>query len=116
MKPRVLVLLVVAILATTPHPAALTAPLGAITTETPAGPTSPGAPAAPAADPDVLDTALRPPARQGHRPTAPLRPARHPKTAHPEPSPHSGITTYDTTCDHRPSPTLHALRCVVLRC
>ncbi|GAA3910677.1 hypothetical protein GCM10023084_73490 [Streptomyces lacrimifluminis] len=62
-----------------------------------------------AAEYDVHDTALRPPARHGHRPVVPLRPVprppsvRHPvaKATHPLPVP--------------PRPTL-ALRSVVLRC
>ncbi|MFE9766683.1 hypothetical protein ACFYPC_19525 [Streptomyces sp. NPDC005808] len=108
MNPRVLVLLVVAILATTPHPAALAAPLGAITSEAPA------APAAPAAEPDVHDTALRPPARQGHRPVTPLRPAPHPRAAHPEPTLHR--RPHPVPAPPPLSPTLRALRCVVLRC
>lgn len=120
MKLRVLVLLVVAILATTPHPTLLTTPIGAITTEAPAVPTAPAAPTTPsapsapttpAAEPDVLDTALRPPTRQGHRPAAPLRPAR---AAHPEQTPHP--RPHPVPAPPPPSSTLHALRCVVLRC
>ncbi|MCX5558889.1 hypothetical protein [Streptomyces sp. NBC_00038] len=100
MKLRVLVLLVVAILATTPHPAALTATPATITTE------------APAAEPDVLDTALRPPARQGNRPAPSLRPALRTRAAHPAPEPHP--LPVQAPPSH--NPTLHALRCVVLRC
>ncbi|MEV7344754.1 hypothetical protein [Streptomyces sp. NPDC093544] len=114
MKLRVLVLLVVAILATTPHPTLLAAPPGAITTEAPAGPPGPPGPPAPAAEPDVLDTALRPPARQGHRSGTPLRPAPHAKAPHPEPNPHPH--PHPVPAPPPPSPTLHALRCVVLRC
>ncbi|WP_371548146.1 hypothetical protein OG266_22990 [Streptomyces sp. NBC_00554] len=100
MKLRVLVLLVVAILATTPHPAALTATPTTVTTE------------APATEHDVLDTALRPPARQGHRPVTPLRPAPRARSEHPDPRPHTAPAPAPPT----PSPTLHALRCMVLRC
>ncbi|PWI16560.1 hypothetical protein DI272_22145 [Streptomyces sp. Act143] len=78
-----------------------------------------GAPAATAVTPvvsaeiaeyDVLDTALRPPARSAHGPAVPLRPAPRPAAAPrlPEPRPASAPT-------HPPS-SLRPLRSVVLRC
>ncbi|WP_413758253.1 hypothetical protein [Streptomyces sp. MMBL 11-3] len=60
---------------------------------------------------DLLDTALRPVARQGHRPLAPLRPAHRPAAA-----------TEHATPQARPLPPFHhapaprAQRCMVLRC
>ncbi|MER5473683.1 hypothetical protein [Streptomyces sp. NPDC002685] len=100
---RILVVLVVALLATGPHPEGFTAPAATAVTGSAEG----------AAEHDLLDTALRPPTRQGHRPLAPPRPAagipgdqphlvRAPRSAAPAPSP--------------VAPTLHTLRCVVLRC
>jgi len=59
---------------------------------------------------DVLDTALRPPARAAHRTAVPLRPAPRPRAApevpedRPRPAPPG------------PSYTSRTLRCVVLRC
>ncbi|MGW7263185.1 hypothetical protein [Streptomyces sp. NPDC054842] len=97
---RVLVLLVVAMLATGPHPEALAAPPLAVAAETGG------------LEQDVLDTALRPPARHGHRPLVPLRPAPRPDTGRPEPTPLR-------TAVPSPPPyalALHVLRCVVLRC
>ncbi|MFD5079785.1 hypothetical protein [Streptomyces sp. NPDC058371] len=97
---RFLVLLVVALLAAGPHSESLAAVPVAGAAETGG------------AEHDVLDTALRPPVRQGHRPLAPLRPAPAPDTAHREPAAHPLPV---------PSPplsplALHVLRCVVLRC
>ncbi|GHB55590.1 hypothetical protein GCM10010306_056860 [Streptomyces umbrinus] len=58
---------------------------------------------------DLLDTALRPPARQGHRPLVPQRPARPPAPAHPRPRRHTHpVPPY--------APTPRAQRCMVLRC
>ncbi|MFD3603160.1 hypothetical protein [Streptomyces sp. NPDC058656] len=58
---------------------------------------------------DLLDTALRAPARQGHRPV-PRRPARPPAPAHPRPRPHTHPV-------HPPyAPTPRTQRCMVLRC
>ncbi|PIB04901.1 hypothetical protein B1C81_31600 [Streptomyces sp. HG99] len=89
-------MLVVALLATGPHPQEFAASPSA------------AAVATTATEYDVLDTALRPPARQGHRPLAPLRP----DTEHPEQEPRSLPVHLPLPC----SPTSHALRCVVLRC
>jgi len=93
---RLLVLLVVALLAAGPHPEAFAAPPGNAAVETAL------------TEHDVLATALRPPARQGHHPLIPLRP----DTGHREPEPQPLPV-------HLPAPyslTPHALRCVVLRC
>ncbi|MFE6482619.1 hypothetical protein ACFVGN_06740 [Streptomyces sp. NPDC057757] len=109
MRLRVLILLVVALLAATPHPAAPTTTLG---TATESAPTAPAPGPAPAAEPDVLDTALRPPARQGHRPVTPLRPAPRTGADHPADAPRP----HPVSAPPSHSPTLHALRCVVLRC
>ncbi|MEV2228446.1 hypothetical protein AB0H69_07685 [Streptomyces phaeochromogenes] len=58
---------------------------------------------------DLLDTALRPPARQSHRPLVPQRPARPPAPAHPRPRRHAHpVPPY--------APTPRAQRCMVLRC
>lgn len=97
---RVLVLLVVAVLATGPHPEAVAAPPLAVAAETGG------------LEPDALDTALRPPARHGHRLLAPLTPTPRPDTGRPE---HAALLP------SAPSPppyalALHVLRCVVLRC
>ncbi|MEU9185448.1 hypothetical protein AB0D14_12945 [Streptomyces sp. NPDC048484] len=58
---------------------------------------------------DILDSALRPPARQGHRPLAPLRPA-HRLT------PERRRLRVRALPPLRPAPSPHAQRCVVLRC
>ncbi|MFJ7301647.1 hypothetical protein [Streptomyces sp. NPDC099088] len=99
---RILVLLVVALLATGPHPEAFTAPMASAAV-------SGGAEGA--AEHDAPDTALRPPHRQAHRPLAPPRPAapRH-SGRHPRPTRAAAPT------GPAPSPTLNTLRCVVLRC
>ncbi|MFD0069458.1 hypothetical protein, partial [Streptomyces sp. NPDC127574] len=60
---RILVLLVVALLATGPHPEAFTAPVASVAA------VSGGAEGI--AEHDPLDTALRPPHRQAHRPLSP---------------------------------------------
>ncbi|MFF3612299.1 hypothetical protein [Streptomyces sp. NPDC002580] len=96
---RILVVLVVALLATGPHPGAFTA--SAVTGTTGA------------AEHDVLDTALRPPPRQEHRPLAPRRPTpgipgRLPGLGRPPASPVPATPSV--------APDLSALRCVVLRC
>ncbi|MFD6494967.1 hypothetical protein [Streptomyces sp. NPDC060188] len=102
---RILVLLVVALLATGPHPEAFTAPVASVAA------VSGGAEGI--AEHDPLDTALRPPHRQAHRPLSPPRPAaanrsgRHPRTAR------AAVPTGPSTV---PSPAPHTLRCVVLRC
>ncbi|MEU8791898.1 hypothetical protein [Streptomyces sp. NPDC048643] len=102
---RILVLLVVALLATGPHPEAFTAPMASVAA------VSGGAEGT--TEHDALDTALRPPHRQGHRPLTPPRPAA---------TPHSGRhsrparAAAPTGPAPAPSPTLHTLRCVVLRC
>lgn len=59
---------------------------------------------------DVLDTALRPPARAAHRPVAPLRPAPRP-TARP-----GAPTTTPLPTPPQPPYTPRAVRTVVLRC
>lgn len=95
---RVLALLVVTILAAGAHVEALAAvPTAAASSD---GGT----------EHDVLDTGLRPPARQEHGPLVPLRPAPGPAHDHPEsaPRPRHVPPSY--------SRTLHALRSVVLRC
>ncbi|MFF4270680.1 hypothetical protein [Streptomyces sp. NPDC001536] len=59
---------------------------------------------------DVLDTALRPPARAAHRPVVPLRPA-------PRPAPAPGVPAgHPLPAPPRPPYALHTLRSVVLRC
>lgn len=60
---------------------------------------------------DVLDTALRPPARAAHRPVAPLRPAQRPAPAH-------GVPVGPPPLPTPPQPpyTPRTLRSVVLRC
>ncbi|MFG3147241.1 hypothetical protein [Streptomyces sp. NPDC048243] len=97
---RILVLLVVALLATGPHPEAFTAPMASAAV-------SGGAEGA--AEHDAPDTALR----QAHRPLAPPRPAapRH-SGRHPRPT----RAAAPTGPAPAPSPTLNTLRCVVLRC
>ncbi|WP_406373048.1 hypothetical protein OG788_22670 [Streptomyces sp. NBC_00647] len=100
---RILVVLVVAMLATGPHPEAFTASAAPAVTGTTEG----------AAEHDVLDTALRPSPRQGHRALAAQRPATGipPHRSDPGPAPASAVPA--------PSPltsVLHTLRCVVLRC
>ncbi|MCX4907012.1 hypothetical protein [Streptomyces sp. NBC_00878] len=103
--PRFLVMLaavlcaVCAMTAVSGHTGTRAAPPAAVSTES--GPEHPH---------DLLDTALRPPARQGHRPLVPQRPARppaHPRHRHP-------------TARARPAPpyapTPRAQRCLVLRC
>jgi len=103
---RILILLVTAVLATGPHLEALAAstPTPAPTAGTESGPGSG------TAEHDVLDTALRPPTRQDHRPLTPLRPdTRTPEHQHgplPVPAPASL-----SRCS-----APHTLRCVVLRC
>jgi hypothetical protein len=79
----------------------------------------PGAPAAATATPvvavetaeyDVLDTALRPPARAAHRPAVPLRPALLPEAA-------PGVPEGPALpVPPRQPYVLPALRTVVLRC
>ncbi|MFG3168022.1 hypothetical protein [Streptomyces sp. NPDC048200] len=102
---RILVLLVVALLATGPHPEAFTAPMASVAA------VSGGAEGA--AEHDAPDTALRPPHRQAHRPLAPPRPAApRPSGRHPRP-PRAAAPTGPAPA---PSPTLNTLRCVVLRC
>ncbi|MDQ1037350.1 hypothetical protein QFZ75_003766 [Streptomyces sp. V3I8] len=58
---------------------------------------------------DLLDTALRPVARQGHRPLVPLRPAHRSAAERPRPRVRSLPASH-----HAPSP--RARRCMVLRC
>ncbi|GGN67031.1 hypothetical protein GCM10011579_039100 [Streptomyces albiflavescens] len=96
---RILVLLIVAMLATGAHPEVFAASSTATATA-----------ASGTAEHDVLDTALRPPTRQGHRPLTALRPdtGHTEREPDPRPVPAPAPTSY--------SPTLHALRCVVLRC
>jgi hypothetical protein len=60
---------------------------------------------------DVLDTALRPPARAAHRPVAPLRPAHRPAPAHGVP-----VGPPLPTPPSQPPYTPRTLRSVVLRC
>ncbi|KKD05506.1 hypothetical protein [Streptomyces sp. WM6386] len=63
-----------------------------------------------AAEHDVVDTALRPPARAAHRPVVPLRPA-------PRPAPAPGVPAgRPLPAPPRPPYALHTLRSVVLRC
>lgn len=102
---RTLVLLVVALLATGPHPEAFTAPVAS------AAALSGGAEST--AEHDALDTALRPPHRQAHRPVAPPRPAAPPQPGWTLPTAPAAAPTGPAPV---PSPGLHALRCVVLRC
>ncbi|MFF4350597.1 hypothetical protein [Streptomyces sp. NPDC001530] len=97
---RILVLLLVAILATGAHPEALAASAATPTATAESG----------TAEHDVLDTALRPPTRQGHRPLTTLRP----DAEHPEREPRPRPVTAPAPPSY--SPTLHSLRCVVLRC
>lgn len=97
---RVLALLVVAFLAAGAQAEALCAATPATVSDA----------AGHGAEYDVLDTALRPPARPEQGPRAPLRPAPRPAPGHPEPAPRP-----------RPAPAspclaLLALRSVVLRC
>ncbi|WP_051371277.1 hypothetical protein [Streptomyces sp. 142MFCol3.1] len=97
---RLLVLLVVAMLAAGPHSEALAASAPSITAE-------PGA-----AEHDVLDTALRPPVRQGHDTLSPLRvPA-----AAGLPEPEHRLVLVPAPAPASYSPALRSLRCVVLRC
>ncbi|WP_151478922.1 hypothetical protein [Streptomyces albicerus] len=58
---------------------------------------------------DLLDTALRPLARQGHRPLVPLRAARPPAPERPRPGAHPRSAP-------RYAPTPRTQRCMVLRC
>ncbi|MHA5047951.1 hypothetical protein [Streptomyces sp. SD15] len=62
------------------------------------------------AEHDVLDTALRPPARQEDRPLAPLRPAPHPAPGLSRPARRPRSVPASSV------PTPRALRSVVLRC
>jgi hypothetical protein len=98
---RILVVLVVALLATGPHPEGFTASAVTGTAEV--------------AEHDVLDTALRPPPRQEHRPLASRRPA----PAIPGGRTHLVRPPASPVRVPAPppvAPSLHALRCVVLRC
>ncbi|WP_327429948.1 hypothetical protein [Streptomyces sp. NBC_01236] len=101
---RILILLVTAVLATGPHLEALAASTPTAGTESGSGSGSG------TAEHDVLDTALRPPTRQDHRPLTPLRPdTRTPEHQHgplPVPAPAS-----PSRCS-----APHTIRCVVLRC
>ncbi|MFK0024162.1 hypothetical protein [Streptomyces sp. NPDC090798] len=95
---RVLTLLVVTILAAGAHIDALAPTSVMASAETDCG-----------AEHDVLDTALRPPARQDHRALNPLRPApTAPDGPEPAPRPRHVPPSH--------SRTPHALRSVVLRC
>ncbi|MFC8199351.1 hypothetical protein ACFUTV_28750 [Streptomyces sp. NPDC057298] len=58
---------------------------------------------------DLLDTALRPPARQSHRPLAPQRPARRPAVERP------GLRVHSLPA-LRYAPSPRAQRSLVLRC
>ncbi|MGW3666912.1 hypothetical protein [Streptomyces sp. NPDC005141] len=100
---RILVVLVVALLATGSHPEAFTATAATAVTGTTEG----------AAEHDVLDTALRPPPRQGHRALAAQRPATGIPAHRPDlvPAPASAVAMPAPI-----TPALHTLRCVVLRC
>ena len=99
---RILIVLIVAMLATGAHPEVFAT--SATTTATAGSGT---------AEHDVLDTALRPPTRQGHRPLTALGPdAGHTER---EAGPRPVRAPAPSSC----SPALHALhalRCVVLRC
>ncbi|MEW2161516.1 hypothetical protein AB0912_00720 [Streptomyces sp. NPDC007084] len=106
---RVLVLLVVALLATGPHPETFTTPVAGVAAL--AGGTEGSAEGT--AEHDALDTALRPPHRQAHRPFAPPHPAPPPLPGHP---PRTARAAAPTVIAPVPSPALHTLRCVVLRC
>ncbi|MET7854342.1 hypothetical protein ABZT48_40600 [Streptomyces avermitilis] len=97
-RPRVLLILLVALLVAGAHTEAPTAPAAAVSTE------SYGA------EHDVLGTALRPPARPGQPRTAPLRPAPRAVECPQPPAP----LPFAVRPPH--SPVLHALRTVVLRC
>ncbi|MFC7259075.1 hypothetical protein [Streptomyces lutosisoli] len=101
---RILILLVTAVLATGPHLEALAA-----STPTPA-PTAGTESGSGTAEHDVLDTALRPPTRQDHRPLTPLRPDTRSREHRRDPLP------VPAPAPPTHSPALHALRCVVLRC
>ncbi|MFI6490318.1 hypothetical protein [Streptomyces sp. NPDC050564] len=97
---RILIVLIVAMLATGAHPEVF-ATSAATTTATAGSGT---------AEHDVLDTALRPPTRQAHRPLTALGPdAGHTER---EAGPRPVRAPAPSSC----SPALHALRCVVLRC
>ncbi|WP_406331252.1 hypothetical protein [Streptomyces sp. NBC_00203] len=101
---RILILLVTAVLATGPHLEALAAspPTPAPTAGTESGSGT--------AEHDVLDTALRPPTRQDHRPLTPLRPdTRTPEQQH-------GPLPLRAPASPSHSSAPHTLRCVVLRC
>ncbi|WP_369247666.1 hypothetical protein [Streptomyces sp. R41] len=97
---RILVLLVVAMLATGAHPEVFATSSATATANAASG----------AAEHDVLDTALRPPTRQGLRPLTTLRP----DTGDTEREP--GARPVPAPAPPAYSPVLHALRCVVLRC
>ncbi|MFF1722395.1 hypothetical protein [Streptomyces sviceus] len=60
---------------------------------------------------DVLDTALRPPARAVHRMVVPLRPAPRPETVPGVPACRRPLPAFP-----RPPSALAALRSVVMRC
>ncbi|MEU0741370.1 hypothetical protein [Streptomyces sp. NPDC006134] len=72
----------------------------------------PGESGAPATEYDVLDTALRLPARTGRRTAAPLRPAPAPL---PRP-PHGAHRPAPAPAPPGPPPSPRSLRSVVLRC
>ncbi|MFB9466312.1 hypothetical protein [Streptomyces cinereospinus] len=62
------------------------------------------------AEADVLDTALRPPGRDSHRPVVPQRPV------HPAPSPAPATPAHAPRTPTGPPYPLRTLRSVVLRC
>ncbi|MET9734232.1 hypothetical protein ABZZ79_27385 [Streptomyces sp. NPDC006458] len=97
--PRMLVLVLALLLGAPPVTGGLTAPALAVPGES--------------VEYDVLDTALRPPARSAHRPAAPTRPAAAP---HRPAAPRQGPGHPLRPASPRPPYALRGLRTVVLRC
>jgi hypothetical protein len=85
--------------------------LAVLVSDAPAEASPPSAVSAEITEYDVLDTALRPPARGAHRPVVPLRPAPCPAPAPGVPEGHHALPA-----PPRPPYALCTLRTVVLRC